>query len=113
MSHTIPCLSPQLVEAKVPPNQQQISPTAIRDSLGLELRSLIQTYTVHVYTGSKQGGGTNANVYIHLNGEKETGSVAWLNSRVCTSSNSNLFESDKCDSFEIQATGIGYLEAIT
>ncbi|XP_063722696.1 lipoxygenase homology domain-containing protein 1-like isoform X2 [Symsagittifera roscoffensis] len=113
VSHTIPCLSPQLVEAKVPPNQQQISPTAIRDSLGLELRSLIQTYTVHVYTGSKQGGGTNANVYIHLNGEKETGSVAWLNSRVCTSSNSNLFESDKCDSFEIQATGIGYLEAIT
>ncbi|CAL1540467.1 unnamed protein product [Lymnaea stagnalis] len=66
-------------------------------------------YTVQVYTGKKQGAGTDANVFINIFGEKgDTGKRILKRSK----NNKNKFEKGQVDEFEIEAVTLLKLKKI-
>ncbi|KAG7499250.1 lipoxygenase-likey domain-containing protein 1 isoform X1 [Solea senegalensis] len=74
------------------------------DSEDLEMNS----YDVHVFTGSMWGAGTDANVYINIYGE--TGDTG--ERRLRKSNNLNKFEKDEEDIFSITAVDLGILKKL-
>ena len=50
--------------------------------------------------------GTNANVYIALIGANREAEKVWLNKKIATSKNKDLFEAGQCDEFLVNAPNI-------
>ena len=66
-------------------------------------------YKVHVFTGDKWRGGTDANVYLCIYGEKgDTGKRQLKQS----STNRNKFERNQEDIFDIECADLGRLNKI-
>ena len=106
VSWTLVPIPRELVIAKV--NSEE--PTAIREALRLELKSLVTTYTIHVFTGNKSGSGTDADVYIILHGDMDSSEAFWLSK---SQTNKNKFENGMCDIFEVEAKNLGEIQTIT
>ena len=66
-------------------------------------------YRVFVYTGSKWGAGTDANVYLILHGSQDRTEKIFLEE---SKTHKHKFERKKCDEFEIEAKDIGVLQKI-
>ncbi len=73
------------------------------------VKHAMQTYNVFVYTGSKWGAGTDANVYLILHGSQEHTEKIFLRQ---SRTNKNPFERNACDEFAIEALDIGELQKI-
>ncbi|KAG8545266.1 hypothetical protein GDO81_021178, partial [Engystomops pustulosus] len=78
-------------------------------TLGLEQKAKSTTYTVRVKTGDKKNGGTDANVFIVLFGEKDD--TGFMNLKA-SKTNKNKFERGKIDVFTVEAVDIGPLKKI-
>ncbi len=65
-------------------------------------------YHVTVNTGTVRGAGTDANVYIVLYGDEDTGKVFLKHSKT----NNNKFENGQKDEFTVDAVDIGPLKKI-
>ncbi|XP_013396607.1 lipoxygenase homology domain-containing protein 1 isoform X2 [Lingula anatina] len=69
----------------------------------------VYKYEVTVHTGDKSGGGTNANVYLKITGERgDTGARRLLKSM----NNINKFESGQSDTFSLEAVDLGQLKSV-
>ncbi|XP_023264384.1 lipoxygenase homology domain-containing protein 1 [Seriola lalandi dorsalis] len=68
----------------------------------------VNSYEVHVFTGTMWGAGTDANVYINIYGE--TGDTG--ERRLRKSNNLNKFEKDQEDIFNITAVDLGILKKL-
>ena len=67
---------------------------------------LVNTYLVHVFTGTKRGAGTNANVTITLFGEQDdSGPLVLDNDR-------NNFEKGRKDTFTLECPHLGKMKKI-
>ncbi|XP_073445861.1 lipoxygenase homology domain-containing protein 1 isoform X1 [Dendrobates tinctorius] len=78
-------------------------------TLGLEQKAKSTTYTVRVKTGDKKNGGTDANVFIILFGEKDD--TGFMNLKA-SKTNKNKFERGQIDVFTVEAVDIGSLKKI-
>ncbi|XP_056399217.1 lipoxygenase homology domain-containing protein 1 isoform X2 [Hyla sarda] len=78
-------------------------------TLGLEQKAKSTTYTIRVKTGDKKNGGTDANVFITLFGEKDD--TGFMNLKA-SKTNKNKFERGKIDVFTVEAVDIGQLKKI-
>ncbi|XP_061589573.1 lipoxygenase homology domain-containing protein 1 [Cololabis saira] len=68
----------------------------------------INSYEVHVFTGTMWGAGTDANVYIDIYGETGDTGERWLRK----SNNLNKFEKGQEDIFNITAVDLGILKKL-
>ncbi|XP_063957148.1 lipoxygenase homology domain-containing protein 1-like [Lytechinus pictus] len=89
--------------------QRKKSSTSIREDIGLELKSTMQTFNISVTTCDERGAGTDANVYITLYGENgDTGKNFLKSSKTYR----DKFERGHTDEFVVEAVDIGELEKI-
>ena len=105
-SWTLVPIPHELIQGRVSSQE----PTAVRETLALELLSLVTRYTIHVFTGTKSGAGTNADVFIRLHGDNDSSETLWLRH---SQTNKDPFESGRCDTFEVEAKYLGNLGKIT
>ncbi|XP_071500737.1 lipoxygenase homology domain-containing protein 1-like [Diadema antillarum] len=89
--------------------QRRKSSTSIREDIGLELKSTMQTFNVYVTTCDERGSGTDANVYITLYGENGDTGKHFLKA---SKTHRDKFERGNTDEFVVEAVDIGELEKV-
>ncbi|XP_077987437.1 lipoxygenase homology domain-containing protein 1-like [Glandiceps talaboti] len=69
-------------------------------------------YQIDVKTGKEKDGGTDADVWIYVYGERGDSGKRWLSKNVYKGSRLNLFKKGKTDSFSLKAVDLGPIQKV-
>uniref|UniRef100_A0A8C5CVH5 Lipoxygenase homology PLAT domains 1 n=1 Tax=Gadus morhua TaxID=8049 RepID=A0A8C5CVH5_GADMO len=98
----------EVVETLAFPSNRWLARDEVDGEIVAELLAEVNSYEIHVFTGSLWGAGTDANVYITIYGEVGDTGDRWLRK----SNNLNKFEKNQEDVFNITAVDMGVLKKL-